>query len=337
MKASKCKKEKKAIRILLKNSSKSEQELVEKIVNEDVSRKQVTRALARLIEKGEIVKSDGHYSLAGKSSESSSEPVMEEEALPFAEILRRKKAKETVDSTESAARNEEEDDKVDIDDEIKRLEAELAADDDETDGGSEDDSDDERTERDKRVSFGAVDVREIESSRTESRNMEGDAVVCLSAVAQDRITPLPESCLPKTKKRTLQGIDDDPQQKKPKKSNVSSGLRDAVKEVLSGYVARSSERLPFYCRVCAKQYTNEQEFFEHKSTDFHTTAMDVERKASFCKLCRKQFTSPVQLKEHISSRPHKDRLEHVRSRQWHSNSNGGRRNGGEGQSRRQWC
>jgi hypothetical protein len=33
----------------------------------------------------------------------------------------------------------------------------------------------------------------------------------------------------------------------------SDGLRDAVQELLSGYVARSSEKIPFYCRVCLHQ------------------------------------------------------------------------------------
>ena len=95
----------------------------------------------------------------------------------------------------------------------------------------------------------------------------------------------------------------------------SSGLKQAVQEVLAGYKARSSERLPFYCRVCAKQYDNETEFFNHKETEFHRVAVETERKASYCRLCRKQLTSPEQMKEHLASRPHKERLQKMIDRQ----------------------
>ena len=42
----------------------------------------------------------------------------------------------------------------------------------------------------------------------------------------------------------------------------SDGLRDAVQEVLSGYVARSSEKIPFYCRVCLHQSENQEDFIK---------------------------------------------------------------------------
>lgn len=256
-----------ALKLLKCSSPKSEQELIDEIATEDVSRKQVKKAIQKLLRKGEIVESDGfYYSLASRSEPDERAQHAEDEAVPFAEILRRRAVKQGSDDRDSHVENERQEE-VDIDDEIRRLEAELAADDNESDDETEGASVDQSVERAKRVSFGKVSVKEIAPSPAESRSETGDvAVVCLSTVAQDRIAPLPESCLPKTKKRTLKGIDDDPQQKRPKKIKVNSGLRDAVKEVLSGYVARSSERLPFYCRVCAKQYTNEQEFFEHKGT-----------------------------------------------------------------------
>ena len=84
-----------------------------------------------------------------------------------------------------------------------------------------------------------------------------------------------------------------------------------MKEVLSGYTARSSEKIPYYCRFCSKQYNNEVEFFEHKNTEFHIAAVAVERKATYCRLCRIQLTSPVQMKEHLKSKPHKERLHKV--------------------------
>jgi hypothetical protein len=98
----------------------------------------------------------------------------------------------------------------------------------------------------------------------------------------------------------------------PLPRDVTRGLESAVREVLDSYVPRSSERLPFYCRVCAVQYANLDEFRSHQSTDAHIAAADVDRKVSYCKLCRKQLTSPAQLREHLQSRPHRDRLERTK-------------------------
>lgn len=320
---------KKAILKALERASKSEQELVDDLVEEDMPRKKVMKALEKLRKTGKIVFLEEVYSLSDVlRGESISDEQTAEKEVPLAQILRERDEKEILEF-----KNPELKEGVDIDDEIRRLEAELAAD-DESDYESGDLADEEASTlgRDKRISFGTVQVKEIESSTPNSRNTTDDAsVVCLSAVAQERIAPLPEKMLPKIKKRSFNGKSDDPPQKPVKKSKVGTGLRDAAKEVLSGYVARSSERLPFYCRVCAKQYTNEKEFFQHKSSDFHMTAVQVERKASFCKLCRKQFTSPVQLKEHLSSRPHKERLHHVQNRQPPRAASGQK-----GRSR-QWC
>ena len=328
---------KKAVMEILKSSrgGKSTEELVELIQNSIISEKHVTKAIRKLEKKGQIQSSEGSYilndeqrSFRGESNESGAS-----DALPFAEILRRRAATHSV---ESPASKTEETQKVDVDDEIRRLEAELAA--DESDAVSDDGSESMQEDDDKVVSFGETTVTEIEGRHAETNTaVDGPVVVCLSSVAEERIAPLPANCLPQNKKRTIKGIDDDGQKpKKQKKSNVSNGLQEAVKEVLSGYVARSSERLPFYCRVCSKQYTNEQEFFDHRRTDFHKAAVEMERKASFCKLCRRQFTSPVQLKEHISSRPHKERLENARFRQ-RGGQTRDRRDDFQGQSRRQWC
>jgi hypothetical protein len=150
----------------------------------------------------------------------------------------------------------------------------------------------------------------------------------LSESKNAKIEALPDACLPSNKKRRLK-IDEDedgqetkrPQGKEKKRESsggtaeVSEGLKAAVEEVLKGYKPRSAERLPFYCRACQKQYANSEEFFAHKETDFHLAAVSMERKASYCKLCKKQLTSPTQLKEHLSSRPHKERLHYVQSKQ----------------------
>jgi hypothetical protein len=193
--------------------------------------------------------------------------------LTAAELLRRN-VKRSREKTEKK-------ESVDLDEEIRRLEQEL------NDDSSSTSSSTEESENDKQA--------------------EDSAVLNLSAVKNETIESLPEQFLPRIKKQRAS------EQSSPITSQTTNpGLASAVQEILDGYVPRSAERLPFYCRVCAKQYKNEQEFFAHRETEFHKVAFAAERKASYCHLCRKQLTSPAQLKEHLSSRPHKERLERVR-------------------------
>ena len=183
---------------------------------------------------------------------------------------------------------------VDIDKEIARLEAELARDDE-----------------DETVSHSSNDDRVLKAKHEEkiSGDASSDGIVCLSSLKNERIESLPEQYLPQAPKtRSATG-----KQRKKSNDDQCSGLEKAVKEVLSGYVPRSSERIPFYCRVCQKQYSNEKEFFEHRTSEFHVAAAEAERKASYCKLCRKQLTSPAQLQEHLKSKPHKERLQRLSS------------------------
>jgi hypothetical protein len=199
------------------------------------------------------------------------------------------------------------DDVEDIDAEIARLERELAKDDDS-------DSDEESGE---------------DADEDGSHDEEQPAVLSLSKFSDDRVQHLPAAALPEPGKYDSSGM---PIKKKKKRkvdndgSAASSGLEQAVKEVLSGYQARSSERLPFYCRFCAKQYDNETEFFAHKSQDFHKAALEAERKATYCKLCRVQLTSPVQMQEHLKSRPHKERLQTMKSKHQGGRMSNGSRN-----------
>lgn len=327
---------KKAILTLLETVPKPKHDLLQQVCsdNNNVSEKHVSKAIQKLLEDKAIIESEGYYSLL-KEDVCISEADPDDEprtklgtvVVPFAEILRRRqegaaKKKSCVTDLDSATMKD-----VDLDDEIRRLEAELAADDssDESDSAIDEEEDGEE------ASFGANTVVEMESTTwTDGEKKDAPTVVCLSSLSEERIAPLPASCLPQNKKRFLKGIDKSVERQKKK---VNNGLQQAVHEVLSGYVARSSERLPFYCRFCAKQYSNEKEFFDHKGGDLHKAAVEVERKASFCKLCRRQFTSPVQLKEHVSSRPHRERLETMRSRQT-PRRNRGRENG---QSQSQWC
>lgn len=239
------------------------------------------------------------------------------EAMPFAERMRREKAASTAANPQEQKKkairfsdNTELETDEDLDDKIRQLEQELA------DDVDDDDEDDSSMEEDGENSHPSDDEKDL-------------PILSLSELADDRIEALPTSLLPQapTKKRSFRSEEDDDRPKSKKRSKikkgekndeleVSNGLRDAVKEVLSGYVARSSEKLPFYCRFCAKQYDNEEQFVAHKTeSSFHKTAVAMEKKASYCKLCHKQLTSPAQMKEHLQSRPHKERLATVRQHQ----------------------
>lgn len=255
----------------------------------------------------------------------------EDKVMTAAELLRRKKRTGASTTKEEVARKPKETG-ADIDDEIARLEAELAQDDSDSEGSS--------SSEDESVS---------DSSRVKSKPMEttiSNGVVSLSSVKDELIEGLPDELLPKVPPKRKSKKNEDMKAKRRKgDAQPSSGLEIAVKEVLSGYVARSSEKLPFYCRVCQKQYTNETDFFVHRETDFHKAAVEAERRASYCKLCHKQLTSPAQMKEHLKSKPHRDRLRLVASKQQHQqhhhrgdNRNSSRKGGKgrDGRSSRQW-
>jgi hypothetical protein len=275
----------------LEKTPKSRREL-KKIVQE----KHIKSALNNLCERGEIKKEGKKYIRVVISSEQatteqcrpSAASVSQTKSIPIAMQMRKEATKKNSVTIMLP--------QVDIDDEIRRLEAELE-----------------------------------KSSSSEGSGDEDDAAsddagfLSLSKFAKDRIESLPTTALPMPGRYNPR---DGMKRAKKKRPAVSSGLREAVKEVLNGYKARSSERLPFYCRVCAKQYDNETEFFNHRSTQFHKTAVDMEKKASYCKMCRKQLTSPDQMKEHLSSRPHRERLQKMKIRQ------GGQKQQNSG--RRQW-
>lgn len=245
-----------------------------------------------------------------------------------AELIRRKamQRKHSITNTnlnrEDDSGNSASHDKVDLDEEIRRLEEELLRDDD-----TENESD--------------------SSSTTSSEDNKPQAIVSLSESKDAKIESLPDSLLPSIKKRALKSVvssDNDKVKKKKCTSkdseketdggrHVSEGLKFAVQEILRGYQPRSAERLPFYCRVCAKQFENDDAFNGHKEEAFHKTAVVMERKVSFCKLCRKQLTSPAQLQEHLRSKPHKMRLQTV---QCHQQQRNPRRGGSPCKDGKQW-
>jgi hypothetical protein len=101
----------------------------------------------------------------------------------------------------------------------------------------------------------------------------------------------------------------------PSSARKPSGMEATIREMLRGYEPSSSERKPFWCRICQFQGSCEQDFFEHRASEFHKLASKMEAKMSYCSLCRKQFTSPAQLKEHLDAKTHKDRLARVQESQ----------------------
>jgi hypothetical protein len=92
-----------------------------------------------------------------------------------------------------------------------------------------------------------------------------------------------------------------------KNKNIAE-MEEAAKKALGFYVPRSSEKIPFFCRVCQYQGNSIEEFEKHKLSETHAVATDVEKKMSFCRICRKQFTSINQLKEHLLGNSHKEKL-----------------------------
>jgi hypothetical protein len=299
----------------LGKSLKGKRELKKVVRAKDPSlRKHIKKALKKLIKKGVVEEDDKNFRmvpLQKRDTSSGQSHVVhqqrDEDDTPIAVRLRNEQDQHVQNKVVSFA-----DEQVDLDDEIRRLEAEL----NQSSCGSSDDE--------------------------SSASVEGDAgVLSLSAFANDHIEHLPDTYLPEPGRYKAQG----PAVKKKSRKEAPApnrsegrekmdGLKEAVKEVLSGYKPRSSERLPFYCRFCSQQYRDEKEFFEHKSSDFHKLAVDIERKATYCRLCRKQLTSPDQMKEHLASKPHRERLQKVRSRQGTSSS--GENNNRNKEKSRQW-
>jgi hypothetical protein len=192
------------------------------------------------------------------SNSSSSDESPKRHVMTASEMMQRKvqgRKKETKNKPKEKIVDD------DIDDEIKRLEAELAEDSSDSEDSDSDSS--SNGGRLKRIRFGESTILNPQDVEVEkSAKSQDQGVICLSECASDFIAPLPKTVLPTNKRKKLKidseedGSRRDDQRRKRTRSNengsggFSDGLRDAVKEVLSGYVARSSEKIPFYCRVC---------------------------------------------------------------------------------------
>jgi hypothetical protein len=332
------------------------------------SKKDLKHALKCLVKRGFITKGGKDYSLISRSEGGNEATVADEDGgdasntlnyVPIAQRMRK-----TSQHVDDAGVRGGKSSSMDLDEEIRRLEEELAADtansdteheeySDDEDGGDDNDNDDERNED------GA------ESRKMGSQNC---GIICLSNLANDRIEPLPQHALPQNKRRKLKGVDsatcskvatgsnEPKKRKRPDSSDqneqehvVSDGLRHAVQELLQNYVRPSQlDRPPFYCRICQHQSKSQSDFDHHRASEFHKVAVIEEKKSTYCKLCRKQLTSVIQMEEHLKSRPHRDRMAFVKGKQQGSiGSIRGGRGGGGFQSRggcaksdpggRQWC
>jgi len=259
----------------LAKSSRTKKELKRELKEKKPSLKKRTtkKVLRALRTRGEVKKKGKEYYLTKNITITVSEVQTDVSNIPIGMKLRAPKKEKQVKFS----------DQEDIDEEIERLERELM--------NNTDDSSSEGEES---------DDQGINNTNNEV------AILSLSEFADDRVARLSLVCLPVPGRYNLKTKNS---HKPPAKK---SGLEQAVQEVLGGYTARSSEKIPYYCRFCSKKYDNEEAFYEHKTSEFHKTAVTMERKATFCKLCRKQFTSPIQMKEHLASRPHKERLMTVR-------------------------
>eukprot|EP00984_Skeletonema_dohrnii_P035885 scaffold36215_cov139-Skeletonema_dohrnii-CCMP3373.AAC.1 len=205
----------------------------------DVTKKDIKRSLKRLVKRGDIVKDGKKYKIippaalddydsddGSRNNDSSSldDDERDDEApavapfVPIAERIRQTAQTERSDDNLNVKQT------MDLDEEIRRLEAELA--------DSDDDDDDEESDYDDSSDDTSIDGNKASTS-------QADGIICLSSVADERIVPLPQGALPQNKRRALKNIDagdGEPKKSKKRKSSsstpkeehaISEGLKDA--------------------------------------------------------------------------------------------------------------
>ncbi|KAL3782013.1 hypothetical protein ACHAW5_004532 [Stephanodiscus triporus] len=339
------------------------------LTSDALSKKEIKHALKRLVKAGGVIKSGKEYSLISESEgriKTNVEDIDVGDAsdtlyVPIAQRMRKMPRRVNDD----AEVHKWESNKTDLDEEIRRLEEDLAADTSESD--DENDDDDENGEQiENGVESNKMAIHENDDSKRNysqhdtDRIEYSDGIICLSNLDNARIEPLPQNALPQNKRRQLKGVDSKKRTRlnssnQPEQQHtISGGLKHAVQDLLQNYVRPSQlDRPPFYCRLCQHQSKSQSEFDSHRASVFHKVAVTEEKKSTYCKLCRKQLTSVIQMEEHLKSRPHRDRMNFVKGKQRGlvgANTSVGRDGGrgGEGfqeqrvgaksdQSGRQWC
>jgi hypothetical protein len=359
-----------AILSFVSTSSKVSKKDIQKHIkstSDEWSKKEVKRALKHLVSEERLcIESDLYFIPSTDTSSSGSSSSKEESDsesddgskeqqsfVPIAQRMRKQSFDEVVHANTSKSTKSPQ---VDIDEEIRRLEAELAA----ADSASDDNSSEASGESDvsgrknRKISFGnnlvhTVAKDEDSLSIASDDRMASSGVICLSESAMERIEPLPASAMPQIARKATSDEKKTKKRKRNKEEHtVNAGLKSAVEDLLSNYKTRSEvEQTPWYCRVCQHQAEGESDFVAHRASEFHKTAMKEHQKKTYCRMCKKQMTSVVQFQEHLQSRPHREMLDGKRARQ-HGRGGGdgrGRKSGvgrgrlsrGDGPSKRQWC
>jgi hypothetical protein len=197
---------------------------------------------------------------------------------------------------------------MDLDDEIARLEAELAEANDSSNDGS--DSDDQSSTSDNNDEPDDEAIGEealvLKSDLTDEDRIPGLSAAYLPTVAFKALAK-PRVGKETREAKKLKGPKPTKEDKKSAEPVVSRAQKQAeLFSYIRGY--EPSEHKPFYCRICNFQGSSVEDLAAHRSSDDHKAATDRDQKACLCKLCRKQFTSPAQLTEHLKGKSHKDML-----------------------------
>lgn len=166
-----------------------------------------------------------------------------------------------------------------VDEEIARLEAELA----QLEDKGEDEGEDEYNE-------------EASSSG-----------LILSSLQDQRIPPLPAHQLPAAQCRDTSG---GAKKRKVKQSLETDdpALLDKARALVEKAPKCEKLKIPFACRLCAFRGQSLEEFDRHRHSRLHIFATKLYKESSYCKLCRVQCTSPLELETHVSSKKHAERL-----------------------------
>lgn len=333
-------------------------------------KREIKRSLKQLVLDEKLCMDDSEQYFVRSSADSSVECTPSEEKMesdddsseeqkstvPIAQRMRKQpfdglKATADTDTVKKSSISPQ----VDIDEEIRRLEAELAADSDSE--GEEDGSCQGSGSENRKITFGQNTTYSFAKDRDDSAYetsdllMDSSGLICLSESASERIEPLPASAMPQISRKPA--IDEKKAKKRKrdeKEHAVNAGLKSAVEDLLSNYKTRSEvEQTPWYCRVCQYQVDGEADFLAHRSSEFHKTAMHEHQKKTYCRMCRKQMTSLVQFQEHLNSKPHREMLARKRAQQQGRGrgigrgyerggiGRGGGRGRGDASSKRQWC
>ena len=358
-----------------KVSKREIQKHIKTTYSDSWNKKDVKRSLKQLVREEKLHKTPeskkyfiprkNNLSESSSSDEETTNSVRDSEEQSFVPIaqLMRKQQIDAETATTSANMNRVENKQiinpkqVDLDDEIRRLEAELAVE-------NESDGDDESSEgtnyevENCRVSFGTTSTHVFtkdEDTQDLLPDVDSSGIICLSELADERIDPLPAAAMPKIARSNAR-LDKEKMGKKRKREKeehaVNEGLKSAVEDLLSNYKTRSEvEQTPWYCRVCQHQAEGESDFIAHRQSELHKAALKEHQKKTYCRLCRKQMTSVIQFQEHLGSRPHREMLAHKKSQQLGRGRGDRRTNPGRGWSRdrkydnsrgngaskRQWC